>query len=177
MQCEARTNMFPRKVPRIWHSLRVFVRNVLVRGAPAPHEVHCGSLLQAKVKGRSGHRIWFTDSNRDEKALEQQRLLSTFHHQKSEGDRVHSYGMVNKAKHPKGKNSWAANWLTESHSVASNSLQPHELYSLQTRILEWVAFPFSRGSSHPRDWTQVSCIVGSFFTSWAKTAEQPIDTA
>ena len=39
---------------------------------------------------------------------------------------------------------------------------------LQARILEWVAFPFSRGSSHPRDWTQVSCIAGRFFTSWAK---------
>ena len=36
---------------------------------------------------------------------------------------------------------------------------------LQTRILEWVAFPFSRGSSQPRDRTQVSHIVGSFFTS------------
>ena len=35
-QREARTNMFPRKVPKIRHSLRVFVRNVLVRGAPAP---------------------------------------------------------------------------------------------------------------------------------------------
>ena len=38
---------------------------------------------------------------------------------------------------------------------------------LQARILEWVAFPFSRGSSHPRDWTQVSPIAGRFFTSWA----------
>ena len=34
---------------------------------------------------------------------------------------------------------------------------------LQTRILEWVAFPFSRGSSQPRDRTQVSCIEGGFF--------------
>ena len=31
---------------------------------------------------------------------------------------------------------------------------------LQVRILEWVAFPFSRGSSHPRDQTQVSRIAG-----------------
>ena len=31
---------------------------------------------------------------------------------------------------------------------------------LQARILEWVAFPFSRGSSQPRDWTQVSHIAG-----------------
>ena len=38
---------------------------------------------------------------------------------------------------------------------------------LQARILEWVAFPFSRASSQPRDWTQVSCIAGRFFTSWA----------
>ena len=34
---------------------------------------------------------------------------------------------------------------------------------LQTRILEWVAFPFSRGSSQPRDRTQVSCIAAGFF--------------
>ena len=38
---------------------------------------------------------------------------------------------------------------------------------LRARILEWAAFPFSRGSSQPRDRTQVSCIAGGFFTSWA----------
>ena len=38
---------------------------------------------------------------------------------------------------------------------------------LQARILEWVAFRFSKGSSQPRDRTQVSCIVGRFFTNWA----------
>ena len=38
---------------------------------------------------------------------------------------------------------------------------------LQARILEWAAFPFSRGSSQPRDQTQVSHIAGRFFTSWA----------
>ena len=31
---------------------------------------------------------------------------------------------------------------------------------LQARILEWGAIPFSRGSSQPRDWTQISCIAG-----------------
>ena len=35
------------------------------------------------------------------------------------------------------------------------------------RILEWVAVPFSRGSSWPRNWTEVSCIAGRFFTSSA----------
>ena len=38
---------------------------------------------------------------------------------------------------------------------------------LQARILEWVAFPFFRGSSRPKDWTQVSCTKGRFFTIWA----------
>ena len=38
---------------------------------------------------------------------------------------------------------------------------------LQARILEWVAFPFSSGSSQPRNWTRVSCIAGGFFTNWA----------
>ena len=37
---------------------------------------------------------------------------------------------------------------------------------LQARILEWVAIPFSRGSSQPRDWAQVSCFAGRFFTIW-----------
>ena len=38
---------------------------------------------------------------------------------------------------------------------------------LQARILEWVAFPFSRGSSQPRDQTRVSCTAGRFFTNGA----------
>ena len=38
---------------------------------------------------------------------------------------------------------------------------------LQADILEWVAISFSRESSWPRDWTQVSCIAGRFFTIWA----------
>ena len=59
-----------------------------------------------------------------------------------------------------------------SHSVMSNSLQPHGLYSppgssahgiLQARILEWVAIPFSGGSSQPRDQTWVSHIAGRLF--------------
>ena len=104
---------------------------------------------------------------------------------------------------------------SESHSVMSDSLQPHGLYSpwnspgqntgegslslLQgifptqgsnpglphcrqilyqlshkgsSRILGWVAYPFSRGSSQPRDWTQVPHIAGEFFTSWATREAQ-----
>ena len=38
---------------------------------------------------------------------------------------------------------------------------------LQARILEWVAIPFSRGSSWRRDWTRVSHVAGRFFNVWA----------
>ena len=41
----------------------------------------------------------------------------------------------------------------------------HEI--LQARILEGVAFPFSRASSQLRDWAQVSGIADGFFNSWA----------
>ena len=46
---------------------------------------------------------------------------------------------------------------SESRSVMSNSLQHHGLAHgiLQARILEWVALPFSRGSSQPRDCRQI----------------------
>ena len=43
---------------------------------------------------------------------------------------------------------------------------------LQARILEWVAVSSSRGSSQPRDRTQVSCIVDGFFTSWTTREAQ-----
>ena len=69
--------------------------------------------------------------------------------------------------------------LTKVHTVKWKSLSGvwlsvtpwtviHGIF--QTRILELVAFPFSRGSSQPRDQTQVSCIAGGFFTSWVTRA-------
>ena len=44
---------------------------------------------------------------------------------------------------------------------------------LRARILEWVTISFSRGSSQPRDWTQVSHIGGRCFNLWA-TREDPL---
>ena len=46
----------------------------------------------------------------------------------------------------------------------------HEI--LQARILEWIAYPFSRESSQPKDQTLVSSIAGGFFTSWATREAQ-----
>ena len=43
---------------------------------------------------------------------------------------------------------------------------------LRARILSRIAFPFSRGSSQPRDRAGVSCIAGGFFTSWATQEAQ-----
>ena len=46
---------------------------------------------------------------------------------------------------------------------------------LWARILEWVAIPFSRESSWPRDQTCVSCIADEFFSVWV-TKEALLDT-
>ena len=62
-----------------------------------------------------------------------------------------------------------------SPSVMSDSSDPMNctppasfVYGIfQARILKWIAMPFSRGSSWPRDWTWVSCIAGRFFTVWS----------
>ena len=52
--------------------------------------------------------------------------------------------------------------LCDPMDCSSPGLSVHGI--LQARILEWVAIPFRRGSSRPRDQTQVSCIAGKFFT-------------
>ena len=54
--------------------------------------------------------------------------------------------------------------VTQSHPTLCDPMDYTVHGILQVRILEWVAFPFSRGSSQPRDWTQISCIAGRFFT-------------
>ena len=80
-------------------------------------------------------------------------------------------------------------WDSPGHSIGVGSLSllqgifptqgsnpglPHcrwILYQLSLkgspRVLEWVAYSFSRGSSWPRNLTGVSCIAGGFFTNWA----------
>ena len=64
--------------------------------------------------------------------------------------------------------------LSESHSVVSDSLQSHGLYSLWNSPGQKTGgeistnfYPFSRGASQPRNRTGLSWIAGRFFTSWA----------
>ena len=74
---------------------------------------------------------------------------------RSRGTKLHSHQILYKS---------------ESRSVVSDFCDPVDYAVhgiLQARILEWVAFPSSRGSSQPRHWTQVSHIAGGFLTSWA----------
>ena len=62
--------------------------------------------------------------------------------------------------------------LSESESLTFCDPMDYTVHGIfQTRILEWVAFPFSRGFPQPRDQTQVSHIAGRFFTSWATRAQ------
>ena len=58
-----------------------------------------------------------------------------------------------------------SDWKLLSCPTLCDSMDIHRI--LHARILEWAVFPFSRGSSQHRDWTQVSHIAGRFFTSWA----------
>ena len=71
---------------------------------------------------------------------------------------------------------WNYQALIQNHLILLENCDPmgytvHGI--LQARILEWVAFPFYRGFSQFRDWTQVSLIAGGFFTSWATREALP----
>ena len=71
-------------------------------------------------------------------------------------------------------------WL--GHQVVSDSCDPiscsppgSSVHGIsQTRILEWVAISFSRGSFWPRDWTRVSWTAGGFYTDLATREAYPI---
>ena len=56
-----------------------------------------------------------------------------------------------------------SNWTVLDFSLTSSSVCGNS----PARILKWVAMPLSRGFSQPKDQTQISRIVGGFFTSWA----------
>ena len=68
--------------------------------------------------------------------------------------------------HEKGK------WKWLSCVQLCDSMDYTDCGILQARILEWVAFPFSRGFSQPRDQTQVSHIAGIFLTSLVRREAQ-----
>ena len=62
--------------------------------------------------------------------------------------------------------------VTQACSILCDAMDYTVHGILQATILDWVAFPFSRGASQPNDQIQVSHIAGKFFTSWG-TREAP----
>ena len=73
---------------------------------------------------------------------------------------------TNLGNFPLYKSEWK--WKSLSHVplfVTVHGIPP-------ARILEWVALSFSRGSSQPRNWAQVSCIAGRLFSAWATKEAQ-----
>ena len=56
--------------------------------------------------------------------------------------------------------------VTQSSRTLCNPIDYTVHGIFQARILEWIAIPFSRGSSQPRDWTLISRAAGDFFTIW-----------
>ena len=77
--------------------------------------------------------------------------------------------------HPHIRTLFSYWWWWFSRQVVSDSCDPMDCSLsgssvhgiLQTRMLEWVAISFSRGSSWPRNRTRASCIAGRWFTNWA----------
>ena len=68
------------------------------------------------------------------------------------------------AKHPAMQKTSST---TENCSVQDvNIVKIEKPFYVGNRILEWIAIPFSRGSSRPRNWTQVSYTAGRFCTIW-----------
>ena len=71
---------------------------------------------------------------------------------------VHHQIHIVKLKYPS-----ETKWKLKSLSGVQLFVTPRSVQGILQAIEEWVAIPFSRGSSQPRDWTQVSCIAGRFF--------------
>ena len=72
--------------------------------------------------------------------------------------------------HWSGFKKWSE--MKVAQSTFCNPMDCKVLGILQARILESVAIPFSRGYLQPRDWTQISHIMGGFFTSWATRVQE-----
>ena len=81
-----------------------------------------------------------------------------------------------------GKNTWVGGHALLQGVFPTQGLNPglphcrqildHLSHPGSPRMLEWVAYPFSRGTSQPRNQTRVSCIAGRFFTGWATREAQ-----
>ena len=122
----------------------------------------------------------------------QQKHLKVINYQLLHVYESESHLVVSSSLRPHGLYS---TWNSPGQNTGVGSLSfPHEIFPTQglnpgllhcrkilyqlnhqgsPRMLEWVAYPFSSGSSRPMNRTGVSCIAGGFFTNWA-VREVPI---
>ena len=101
---------------------------------------------------------FFTDSSRP-----RQRVQDCPHFTKERTDTHTRWPRIQESKSVK---------VTQSCPTLCNPMAYTVHGILQARTPEWVAFPFSRGSSQPREGTQVSRTAGGFFTNWATREAQ-----
>ena len=118
------------------------------RTLPSPHDTWCGHLIALPFPSCS-HLLTTTGMFFISVLLSLQKVLYKWNHT------VHNL-WVKLLSHV---------WLCNPMDYIVHGI-------LQARIMEWVAFLFSRVSSQPRDWTQVSHIIGRFFTRWATREAQ-----
>ena len=77
---------------------------------------------------------------------------------------VSSCGVFFSLKQVKVLVTWSCPTLCNTRDCSPPVSSVHGI--LQARILKWVAIPFSRGFSWPRDWTLISHTAGRFLTMW-----------
>ena len=84
-----------------------------------------------------------------------------------------NYVFLSLKLHYYGKSEISLGKLKSLHDCMGCSLPASSIHGIfQARMLEWVALSFSRGSSRPRDWTQIFCIPVRLFTIWATKEAQ-----
>ena len=124
-----------------------------VFGLPAPLPGHEGCLGILRLTSCSGscRNVWF-----------HKQLLQLRHGPKGETDLVLCCALLQRR----------VQLFVTLRTVACQA--PLSMGILQQEYLEWVAMPSSRGSSQPRDQTQVSCLADGFFTFLATREAQQI---
>ena len=121
-------------------------------------------------KGISYAHMWWSKCKSQTLLTTQHYILSLLHLSGQMRSHVHSHSTS--AQNVLESEKWKVK-VTQLCPTLCGLYTVHEI--LQARILEWVAFPFYRGSSQARDRTRVSCLAGGFFTNWAiRGAPEPL---
>ena len=153
---------------------------------------------QATVHGVTNNRTWLSRAKQVSRKQHQLNINDSIHSSLVlKGQRI--WNQADPSLNTDFDSKWQCGLESETHSVMSTlspGYQSHSflqgfsqprdqtqvshcrriLYQLShqgsPRILEWAAYPFSSGSSHPRNWAGFSYVAGGFFTIWATREAQ-----